>query len=88
VQAKRRAGSEDRAAAGALYRLRTRESKEVTQMLLFLSYLRARVAHEAGQTMAEYAVVLAVVTLLVLGALTALSGGISNALTNVKAILP
>ena len=57
-------------------------------MLLFLSYLRARVAREAGQTMAEYAVVLAVITLLVLGALTLLSGGISNALNKITAIIP
>jgi Flp pilus assembly pilin Flp len=38
--------------------------------------------------MAEYAVVLAVVTLGILVALTALSGGISNALHNVTNILP
>lgn len=43
---------------------------------------------EKGQTMAEYAVVLAVITLGILVALTALSGGISRALTNVKNILP
>ena len=50
--------------------------------------LTAVFGEEKGQTMAEYAVVLAVITLLVLGALTALSGGISNALNNVKKILP
>lgn len=42
---------------------------------------------EEGQTMAEYAVVLAVITLGILVALTALSGGISNALSNVTNIL-
>lgn len=35
---------------------------------------------EEGQTMAEYAVVLAVITVVIIGALTALSGGIGNAL--------
>ncbi len=38
---------------------------------------------EEGQTMAEYGVVLAVITLGVVLALTALSGGISGAITNV-----
>lgn len=48
------------------------------------------VAHsrrEDGQTMAEYGVVLAVITLGILVALTALSGGISDALDAVTAIL-
>lgn len=43
--------------------------------------LRMRV--EAGQTMAEYAVILAVIAVIVVVAITALSGGISNALDNV-----
>ena len=42
---------------------------------------------EDGQTMAEYGVVLAVITLGILVALTALSGGISAALDSVTAIL-
>lgn len=42
---------------------------------------------EEGQTMAEYAVVLAVISVVIIGALTALSGGISNALGSVTAIL-
>jgi Flp pilus assembly pilin Flp len=37
--------------------------------------------------MAEYGVVLAVITLLIIGTLTALSGGINNALNNVVGIL-
>jgi Flp pilus assembly pilin Flp len=36
-----------------------------------------------GQTMAEYAVVLGVITLAVVGVFTALSGGISGAISNV-----
>jgi Flp pilus assembly pilin Flp len=50
--------------------------------------LWTKVHAEEGQTMAEYAVVLAVITLLILGSLTALSGGIGNALDQVTAILP
>lgn len=42
---------------------------------------------EDGQTMAEYGVVLAVITLGILAALTALSGGINDALEAVTAIL-
>ena len=46
-------------------------------------YLRARYAVEEGQTMAEYGVVLAVIAIGVVVALTALSGGISGAITRV-----
>jgi Flp pilus assembly pilin Flp len=46
-------------------------------------YLRARYAIEEGQTMAEYGVVLAVIAVGVVIALTALSGGIRGAITNV-----
>jgi Flp pilus assembly pilin Flp len=38
---------------------------------------------QEGQTMAEYAVVLGVITLAVVGVFTALSGGISGAISNV-----
>jgi Flp pilus assembly pilin Flp len=38
---------------------------------------------EDGQAMAEYAVVLGVITLAVVGVFTALSGGISGAISNV-----
>ena len=50
--------------------------------------LRARFLAEEGQTMAEYGVVLAVICLAVIVAFTALSGGISNAINNVAAVLP
>jgi len=46
-------------------------------------YLRARYAGEEGQTMAEYGVVLAVIAVGVILALTALSGGISDAINAV-----
>lgn len=51
------------------------------------AYLQARFTREEGQTMAEYGVVLAVITLLVVGAFTALSGGISGAVSNVTSIV-
>ncbi len=47
----------------------------------------ARAQREDGQTMAEYAVVLAVVTLLVIGAITLLSTNIGNELKKVAGIL-
>lgn len=43
---------------------------------------------EEGQTMAEYGIVLAVITVAAVGVLTLLSGGITRAFTNVTAVLP
>jgi Flp pilus assembly pilin Flp len=43
---------------------------------------------QEGQTMAEYGVVLAVITLVVVVAITALSGSIKGAIDSVTAILP
>ena len=43
---------------------------------------------ERGQTMAEYAVVLAVITVVIIASLQALSGGIGSALDAVTGILP
>ena len=43
---------------------------------------------ESGQTMAEYGVVLAVVTLAVVVSLTLLGGNIRSALESVAALLP
>lgn len=42
---------------------------------------------EDGQTMAEYGVVLAVIAVGIIVALTALSGGITNALNKVTAVV-
>ena len=61
-----------------------REVNQVPQLLHLFYDLRNR---EEGQTMAEYGVVLAVITLLVIGAFTALSGGISGAINSVTSIL-
>jgi Flp pilus assembly pilin Flp len=43
---------------------------------------------EEGQTMAEYGVVLAVITLAVIGAITLLSDNVRNAIENVAGITP
>ncbi len=50
----------------------------------YLDLIRSVRKREEGQTMAEYAVVLGVITLAVVGVFTALSGGISGALNSVK----
>ncbi len=52
-----------------------------------VTYFRARFGGEEGQTMAEYGVVLAVITAAVVIALTALSGGIAGALNTVRGYL-
>jgi Flp pilus assembly pilin Flp len=42
---------------------------------------------QEGQTMAEYAVVLGVITLAVVGVFTALAGGINSAISSVTGII-
>ena len=54
-------------------------------MLELYTKLQARFAQEDGQTMAEYAVVLAVIAIGIIVALTALSGAIGGALGQVTA---
>jgi Flp pilus assembly pilin Flp len=49
---------------------------------------RALWKREEGQTMAEYGIVLAVITIAAVGVFTALSGGIQNAISSVTALLP
>jgi len=43
---------------------------------------------QEGQTMAEYGVVLAVITIATVGVFTVLAGGIANAIDKVLVILP
>lgn len=50
-------------------------------MMKLVSKLMA--SHEEGQTMAEYAVVLGVITLAVVGVFTALSGAVEGAINRV-----
>jgi Flp pilus assembly pilin Flp len=47
----------------------------------------AEARSEEGQTMAEYGVVLAVITLVIVGTLLALSGAINGALEEVTGVL-
>ena len=48
----------------------------------------AEVRSEEGQTMAEYGVVLAVITLAVVAAISLLSDNVRNAIENVAGVLP
>jgi len=65
--------------AAARRKARLIRRREVNQVLkLFDAFKR-----EDGQTMAEYGVVLAVITIAVFGALALLSGNIVNAITRV-----
>jgi Flp pilus assembly pilin Flp len=47
-----------------------------------------RLTEQRGQTMAEYAVVLAVITVVIIASLQALAGGVGSALDAVTGILP
>jgi Flp pilus assembly pilin Flp len=61
--------------------------KKIVTFTNLVAYFRARFGVEEGQTMAEYGVVLAVITGLIVVALLALSGAISAALDTVRGYL-
>ena len=53
-----------------------------------ITYFSARIAQdESGQTMAEYAVVLAVITVAVIVTLSLLAGGVNSTLTSITSAL-
>jgi Flp pilus assembly pilin Flp len=54
----------------------------------WLEFVRLNWKKEEGQTMAEYGVVLAVITIGAVAVFTALSGGISGSISKVTALLP
>jgi Flp pilus assembly pilin Flp len=54
----------------------------------WFEFARTNWKREEGQTMAEYGVVLAVITIGAVAVFTALSGGISGALNRVVGLLP
>jgi Flp pilus assembly pilin Flp len=56
-------------------------------LIEILNRLFARMTDDEGQTMAEYAVVLGVITVAVVAALTLLSGKISDVLGSVTAAM-
>jgi Flp pilus assembly pilin Flp len=73
---------------GAQRALDTRRGGEsIVTFTDLVTYLRARFGVEEGQTMAEYGVVLAVITALVVLAIGALSGAIAAALDTVRGYL-
>jgi len=76
----------NRAADAAIARP-TLEENHMLQIFVSIQNRLALLRDEQGQTMAEYGVVLAVIAVIVVAALTALSGGISGALTSVTGIL-
>jgi Flp pilus assembly pilin Flp len=60
----------------------------MTRFYAFLqSFVGATRESERGQTMAEYAVVLAVITVAIVATLALLAGGINNALNSVTSNL-
>ena len=60
----------------------------MTRFYAFLqSFVAASRNNEAGQTMAEYAVVLAVITVAIVATLGLLAGGINSALNSVTSSL-
>lgn len=54
----------------------------------WIDFTRQNWRKEEGQTMAEYGVVLAVITVGAIAAFTALSGGVTKAINNVTSLLP
>ena len=61
------------------------------QVLTFsdlLDWIRIARTREEGQTMAEYGVTLAVITVATVAVFTALSGGISRSIQRVVALVP
>lgn len=66
-----------------LHRAPSRRRREVSEVSKNYQTLVALKKREEGQTMAEYGVVLAVITIAVFGALTLLSGNIEDAITRV-----
>ena len=60
-----------------------KDRKEVNPLIEYLNRVFADLKEESGQTMAEYAVVLGVITIAVVATLTLLSSTISTVLNNV-----
>jgi Flp pilus assembly pilin Flp len=74
---------------GRTFREARREVNPLLKLFAFAQAYAAELrAREEGQTMAEYGVVLAVITLAVIGAITLLSSNVRNAITSVANILP
>jgi Flp pilus assembly pilin Flp len=63
-------------------------SREVKSHMTFRTWIDALRTREEGQTMAEYGVVLGVITIAAVGAFLALGGRIDDAINAVVALLP
>ena len=66
---------------------RASRAKQRRGVFIMLNEIRCDVASEVGQTMAEYAVVLGVITIAVVVTLGLLSAAIKNLLSNVISVL-
>jgi Flp pilus assembly pilin Flp len=64
-----------------------RHRREVNRMMKLYSWIATSSRREEGQTMAEYGVILAVITSLIIGALLLLSTNIFNVLTRVASAI-
>jgi len=73
--------------ASARRRARLIRGREVNQVLKLFDFVASLRKREDGQTMAEYGVVLAVITIAVFGALALLSGNIVSAVNRVAAYI-
>jgi Flp pilus assembly pilin Flp len=62
-------------------------NKEVSRVNRIFNFFFLRLQREEGQTMAEYGVVLAVITVALVGAFALLSGKINTALNNVANVI-
>ena len=67
--------------------VRVKEVNQVLKLFVAIQNTLAAGRDEEGQTMAEYGVVLAVITIGIVVALTALAGGINGALSSVTSKL-
>jgi len=71
---------------------KVKRGKHVLKLVAFLQTAVAgsfdSLRREEGQTMAEYGVVLAVITIAVVGAISLLSGNVRAAITHVAGLLP
>ena len=72
--------------------MRLGSEEGVNQMLKVFTFVQVAAdalrTRDEGQTMAEYGVVLAVITLAVIGAITLLSDNVRNAIESVAGIVP
>ena len=57
-------------------------------LLVLIGWRSPRLRREEGQTMTEYGIVLALITILAIAAFIVVSGSITEAVNNVRSLLP